>query len=378
MKTVHCLLLLFVLGACKEKYNSPYHLPPAGYLVVEGFINVGNGPTNISLSRVTTLDSPVIIPQTGAQVSVESQEGSSYPLSELGNGKYSISQIPVDLTQQYRLQIITPDSKVYLSGFTAPKVTPLIDSVSWSAAADGATIYVSSHDPQNNTKYYQWEYEETWEYTSAYQSGYEYVNGTIVARPDSDQLFICWKSDTSTSISIGTSAALNTDVISEFPLAQVPYSTNKLSVKYSILVKQYALTEDWYNWDEKVQKNTEQLGSIFDAQPSEIAGNLQCISNPGEQVIGFIGCTTETEKRIFISRFQLPNSPVIYSGYGDCGEDTVKNDPFDLNAAFSAGSKIPIGPVYKGPVLIGYLASGASCVDCRLMGGMLMEPPFWQ
>jgi hypothetical protein len=371
MKTIHWLLLLIVVWSCKEKYNSPYHSPAIGNLVVEGFINVGGGPTTFTLTRATSLDSPAIIPQTGAQVSVESQGGASFLLSELGNGQYSINQVPVDLTQQYRLQIITPDGKQYLSDFSAPNVTPPIDSVSWKAATDGVTIYVSTHDPQNSTGYYQWKYEETWEYTSAYETGYEYTGGIIVSRPPSDQVFTCWNSDSSTTISIGTSAALSTDVIYEFPLTQVFYSTDKLVIKYSIQVKQYALSEDWYNWVEKIQKNTEQVGSIFDAQPSEIGGNIHCTSNPDEQVIGFVGCTTETDKRIFIGRFQLPNSPVIYTGYEFCVLDTVK---IPLSFVFGNGGSIPVGYTGTG----GLLASSTACVDCRLMGGTLTEPPFWQ
>ncbi len=372
MKVVPCLLLLFAVGGCTQKYVAPYHLPATGYLVVEGFINLGNGPTNFTLSRASSLDSPVIIPQSGAQVIVETQAGGSFPLTELGNGNYSISQIPVDLTQEYRLWITTPDGKEYLSDFAMAKLTPPVDSVSWKLATDGINIYVSAHDPQNNTRYYQWKYEETWKYTSAYQSGYEYQNGAIVSRPDSDDIFTCWKSVILTGISIATSEALSDDIIYEFPLVQVPFSTNKLVMKYSILVKQYALTKDWYNWIEEVQKNTERLGSIFEAQPSEITGNLHCISNPGEQAIGFVGCTSETEKRIFISRDQIPSSQVIITGYESCTLDTLM---FTLAETFGTGSNIPVD--ISGRInSIKY--SSAFCVDCRQMGGTVIEPPFWQ
>ncbi len=67
----------------------------------------------------------------------------------------------------------------------------------------------------------------------------------------------------------------------------------------------------------KVQRNTEQLGSIFDALPSETGGNIHNTADPTEMVIGFIGTSTETEKRIFINRTQLPPT-VVYSGYETC------------------------------------------------------------
>lgn len=126
----------------------------------------------------------------------------------------------------------------------------------------------------------------------------------------------------------------------------------------------------------RLKKNTEQLGSIFDAQPSEISGNLHCISNPDEQVIGFVGCTTETEKRIFIDRStQLPQSQVIFSGYEDCIIDTVANDPIKLASVFQGGSYIPVG--CAPPFCAGFLYSTSDCVDCRLKGGSVIKPPYW-
>ena len=96
------------------------------------------------MSRVTSLDSPAIITQAGALISVEMQDGSILPVSELGNGQYAISQIPVNPSEQYRLRIATPDGKAYSSDFSSPIVTPPIDSVSWKLTPEGVNIYMSA------------------------------------------------------------------------------------------------------------------------------------------------------------------------------------------------------------------------------------------
>ena len=41
MKLYPWFLFLISIAACKDKYNPDIHLPSAGLLVVEGFINVG-------------------------------------------------------------------------------------------------------------------------------------------------------------------------------------------------------------------------------------------------------------------------------------------------------------------------------------------------
>ena len=247
--------------------------------------------------------------------------GISFPLTELGAGKYSITQITVTAGQRYRLHIRTINGKDYVSDYSDIKITPPIDSVNWTADNDGVSVFVTTHDPQNQSVYYQWQFEETWKYTAKYQSDYIYDGSKVLNRPDSQKIpYTCYQKDNSTNISIASSAKLEADVISQFPLTKVLYATsNKMINRYSILVKQSTLSKDWYEWKQKVKKNTEQLGSIFDAQPSETGGNIHCVSDPNESVIGFVGCTTETEKRIFIDHSEIL-SAVVYTGYEDCHE----------------------------------------------------------
>jgi hypothetical protein len=382
MKTIRWLILLIFTGACKDKYNAPVHIPSSGYLVVEGFINVGGGSTVFKLTRATGLDSPKVLSEPGAQVNVESENGQTYPLTEQGNGQYSIPQLGVDFSQRYRVRIRTTDGNEYVSDFSSPKVTPPIDSISWKPANGGIWIYTTTHDPTNNSRYYQWDYEETWEYASRFISTQMYLgNGKFAYRPDSLYMHVCYIGDISTAISIGSTAKLTNDLMYEYPLTFIPYSTtNKLSRRYTILVKQYVLTKEWYEWKEKVKKNTEQLGSIFDAQPSDISGNIHCVSNPYLPVIGYVGCSSETEKRIFISRSELPQTPV-YTGYEDCLADTVANVEPDIMIYFDGGTTIPISPIFSTsgpPVPIAYTGSSSFCVDCRFFGGVLEKPAFWQ
>ena len=368
---------MFVLGSCTDKYVANIKGPAAGFLVVEGYINI-SGTTNIQMSRSTGLDSPVFIPEPGAQIEVESDNGASIPLAETTGGNYSVTGLNLDPTPQYRLHIKTTNGKEYLSDLSKVNISPPIDSLNWTAASDGVSIYVSTHNDQVQPGYYQWSYEETWKYTSRYPSTVEYNGGALVLRPDSNMIYTCWRSDVSTTIAIANTEKLSANVIYQFPVAQVPYyNTDKLIDRYSILVKQTVLSQDWYDWVLKVQRNTEQLGSIFDALPTETGGNIHCTTSPTEMVIGFIGTTTETEKRIFIDRGQLPPT-LVYSGYESCTLDTTGLDPSSLVAKFGAGIYIPTAIIYKMIFPVGVASSVPQCVDCRLTGGTLVKPDFWQ
>src|SRR6185312_3029347 len=116
----------------------------------------------------------------------------------------------------------------------------------------------------------------------------------------------CWQSDSSNTIVLGSSAKLAKDVIAGQPVTSVISSAEKLGDEYSIQVRQYALTTDAYNFYVNLKKNTEQLGSVFDALPSEINGNMHSITNPSDPMIGYISVGSTSKLRIFTSNRQTP------------------------------------------------------------------------
>jgi hypothetical protein len=239
-------------------------------------------------------------------------------------------------------------------------------------------IYANAHDASNATRYYQWQFDETWQYTSAeYSSGvYREPPPQVVNRPDSEQIYNCWRNGASTALLLGSSAKLEQDVISLHLINHIPTDADQLSVKYSILVRQYALTEDGYNYLTRMQRNSESLGSIFDAQPSELKGNIHGLSDPTEQVIGFVSAGTVQQQRIFIDRTQVPS----WRHYFSCQEkDTVvPMDPAILKAFFASGAGyVPISMHMTNGIVDGWLGNFASCVDCRAQGGTTNRPSFW-
>jgi len=368
-------VLIFLLAGigCKDVYVSPYTAPSTGYLVVEGFIS-GNSTTRFSLSRTVKLpgtSGPP--PEHGAKVQVEGSDNSIHPLPEKAAGVYSDS-FALSPQAQYRLRIHTASGEDYLSAYVPFKITPPIDSVSWTNGPEGVTIYATSHDPSNLTRYYQWNWDQVYEYASGAYSSYKYVPATnkVVPRPDSEQIYHCWSSASSTSILVGTSAKLAQDVMSLFPVKHIAPDDIQLSVLYSILVRQYALTEDGYNFLSLMQKNTETLGSIFDAQPSQITGNVHSLTHPAEQVIGWVSAGTVTQQQLYIARSQVPSQYIFL-----CQElDTTLRPDTDLRKNFLF-MYTPIDANTVGPRIISYIANYSSCVDCTLLGGTNKKPVWW-
>lgn len=315
-KTSYFLLLLCLAG-CKEPFNPPPIVAKNHFLVVEGRINAGV-PTIITLSRTRNVTDtgaihningvPSPIYESGARVQVEDNHDDTYPLPELDNGQYGGITLTLNDQYLYRLHIRTQNGEEYVSAFVPVLHTPPIDSISWTVNKNGASINVSTHHDQNDVGYYLWAYKETWEFHVRYYSAIKYdaVHNKLV--PRTEQVYYCWQSDSSTNILAGSTAGLKGDVISSQYLTSIPYHAEKMSVLYSIIVTQNAVTRQEYNFWESMKKNTEELGSLFDPQPSNAVGNIQCVTNPKEFVVGYIGAgDMGVQKRIFIYNNELPS-----------------------------------------------------------------------
>ena len=261
----------------------------------------------MTLSRVQELSlAGSLLPEWNAVVMIESEDGLTFPLLEDGFGKYSSGHLTLPFYKNYRLNITTADGNKYLTDFVVAKKTQPIDSLEWSQNSD-VNIYVNTHDPLDSTKYYRWDYIETWNYMSNVQSPWGVENRMIFLKDSLTQTDSCWRTRLSTDIITANSLALSEDLISHFMVATVPVNTEKISDRYSILVRQYALTKEAYQFFETLKKNTEQTGSLFDPQPSQLPSNLHCITHPEEKVVGFVYATSVTEGRIFIRHRQVKN-----------------------------------------------------------------------
>jgi len=383
LKYLICISILSIIALhCKEVYNPPTVKNNPFILVVDGIIINGNDSTNITLSRTKSLtDSAATIKELGANVSVLGESGVSYPFKELGNGRYATDQLALNSTERYQLKITTSDGSEFRSEFSKILTSPSIDSVYWNQDSSGVQIYLDTHDPANQTRYYRWENVESWEYHSAYNSFLEYVDeNNIIERNLTRQIFRCYQTQLLPNIEVTNTIRLSSDIVYKYKVIDIPTGSEKLTAEYSDLIKQYAISAEAFNFWSNLKKNTEQLGTLFDLQPFSELGNMQCVNNPAVKCIGFISFTTMQEQRIFINKNEI--TQWNYSPYYEIDEPC-----FVQKALFQDISKffLPPGGPY-GNSMIGqgidppfpiYLFSTQLCVDCRVHGGSTVKPAFW-
>lgn len=378
MKKFGIGILLFFAG-CKEYYE-----PPAlknnspDFLVVDGFLNSTPDSTYIRLTHTRSLvDTAPGIPELNASLMVEGDQNTLIPLTELGNGLYG-NLTSLHTSEKYRLSIHTSSGKEYRSDFVPFKETPAVDSLTWEEDSLGVNFFVNTHDPQNNTTYYRWQFEETWQYDTYLVSNFDLINDTVVRRNDDQQIHSCWKTSPSPTILLASTNRLSKDIVSHFLFNNVSKSTEKIYVQYSVQISQYALTKDQFDYWTLLKKNSEQLGTLFDAQPTQLSSNIHCLTNPDEPVMGYLSASTVQKNRLFVTIYQLSNYNYIpYSLPCHILKDvTTAISPYDLSRAYEY-LEMP-GHLFTFWFNDGvYHLAQNFCIDCREHGGTNRKPNFW-
>jgi hypothetical protein len=361
-----------------EEFN-PSRLGYENLLVVEAFLSDGDENFTVRLSRSVPIDTTSFIPESGADILLLSADNEQYELYESDAGIYtSFSVINPRAGKDYKLQIRTSDGRQYESEFVTMRITPPIDSVTFafeekpSAGLKGMQVYVNSHDPSNNSWYYRWEWEEHWIFRTPFYSSIFWENGEVVQQEEN--INTCWLNGHSDNVYIGTTKNLSKDIVSKYPLHYVTTESDRLSNKYSLNVKQYSLSEESYNYWKELEKSTENLGTLFDPQPSTVQGNIYNINDETEVVLGYFDAASVEEKRVFISRGDLPPTS-LPNVYNWCEDSTVSYN--QIEEMMHYGYSLYTETVDQFGSTVYVMANSKYCVDCTLRGSNI-RPDFWE
>jgi hypothetical protein len=366
-RLIQILLYLLLINSCVVQFIPDIN-EDQDLLVVEGTITDQLRVNTIKISRSAPLGiNNFSKPLKGCKVWISDDLGINNALKETKDGTYvtDSTKFKGAIGRQYTLHIITTPGTTsifnYESSPVEMKPVPPIDSiyyekkvyVTWPQPVEGCQIYLDTHDPANNCKYYRWNYTETWEFHLPYN---------VTNR-------ICYISDNSDGILIKNTSVLGEDKISRYPIYTITDPVDRLSVKYSILVNQYSLNEDEYHYWESLQNMSDQVGGLYDMIPSPIPSNIYCIENPDEKVLGYFSVSAVSSKRIFIKdNFQSVNDL-----YFKCITDTI------IGTGAIPGLNSSVWVIVDNSNLVPpkrYITDIIGCADCRARGS-ITKPSFW-
>ena len=361
------LISFLLLNSCITPFI-PKSIENKELIIVDALITDQPGKNTIKLSRSLPLGTRYsFLPVKGCIVTVTDDLGNSFNFTESVAGTYTSdsTEFQGSIGRSYTLHINTnsnPDNRYYESYPMLMKSVPPIDSVYHEKVTitgsdesnymeQGCQIYLATHDPTNQCKYYRWTFVETWEFHLYFSV------------PNN----ICWISANSELINIKNTSVLEKDNIARNPINYISNQTDRLLIKYSILVNQYSLNEEEYLYWEQLQKQSEHAGGLYDIIPFSVTNNLYCLDDPNEKVLGYFSVSAKSSKRYFVKDHFRGLKSKYTPDY--CLTKTIANNGIipGLNQT------VWLVGTFEGSLVVTYIRE---CADCTARGTNI-RPDFW-
>ncbi len=240
----------------------------------------------------------------------------------------------------------------------------------------GIQFLVDSRGDENLARNYRYEYEETHEISLPFGSRFFFDKDEGIATLRETFLTNCYATDLSSELLIATSSGLSDNSILEFPLSFISESSEKLKVRYSLIVRQFAVSAAAYQFYREVKKTNESSGSFFDEQKGLVSGNIEVVGDPTTPVLGYFEVAGVGEsRRVFAPR-----------DFADQGfkPDVTDNCQFAIDTMFESALIFYFDTFPNNNLVFldgvppnrTAIAGSSSCTDCTNFGD-LTKPDFW-
>ncbi|MDR6844007.1 DUF4249 domain-containing protein [Flavobacterium granuli] len=383
-KIIFLLLTCFIINGCTE----PYILETNTYeeaLVVEATITNELKKQEITLTKTSRFEDKETKVELGANVFITDNAGNQYAFEE-EDGKYvSTVEFQVVPEREYRLNINTLDGRTFESSIE--KLTNLNPMQSVTATVEpkdslrGVAIRVNSFDPNNQSKYYRYEYEETYKIVSPKWTTTKAIlnnNGSLSFIPNSTDTKICYGNKRSTEILLENTNIQNEDRVN-FLVRFISDQNYIITTRYSILVRQYVESLAAYNYYKTLKKLSDSGTLLSPNQPGILLGNINAVSNPNSKVIGYFDVASVSIERIYFNYQDLfPYEPVP-PFYTDCKEFCYADWPYTPDPCTHSSSytdDLELNKITYFNQSGYYFWVNSPCGDCTSFSSNI-KPPFW-
>ena len=378
------LLFCFIMVACVDEYTIPEEtaIEYETEIVIEGRILAGEESV-IHLSYTTPINSEEETTDIlNAQVYVIGQNGYRSEVAEfdIEDDCYIIDTRTLENNTLYAVEV-TVDNDIYQSDFQPLLTSPEINEVTWKENESSVSIYVTTLAEKDDSRHFMWSFEEEWElHAEVDMRGNDQIKPIYVKEhyPDLTEAhnpyLFCWMHDVSRNIHLHSTASLSENLVKNVKLHEISIEDIRISYIYSILVKQWSLSDEAYHYFSTMKQYTEEDESLFAPILSDFQGNIRCISNPDKRAHGYVLASNVTTKRLFIYEENFKHMRSLYS------------EPFCTSKG-SDQKPWGLGPIeeWLSPWLImrnqwdgDETLYQWSCVDCRhTVGATKKRPDFW-
>lgn len=377
----YCLfpLLILVLHGCIEPYEAEID-EDHDLISFEASLIKGEDEQVLNISSTSQLGKPEWKPVSGCMALIVDDLDHIYNYIEEDPGIYRL-HIPdeeLKFDRSYKLQVITAEGDIYESNWERIEKGSCIDAIYYQTedqfdnikqeVMHGIQFYIDIKASDTLSRFYRWKLTETYEFTSIAPITY-YLTGDpsapLVSLDDEWKYHRCWMTRDINEFFLSSTNHLSLNEKIQIPLYYVASNTERLQIKYSLLVRQFPLSSEAYTYWEKARFETKESGGLYTRQPSQPICNIKNADNEDEIVLGYFWASEVTEQRIIV-----PKPPSLEVSDHSCS--LQEYDPMWHNA----------GPfpryIWVDQARGGSYTGSGECFNCVSKGGELEKPEYWE
>ena len=307
------VFFIIVMAGCSEVFQPDIENADS-FLSIQGSITTQLGKQTVLLTYSRSYnEQPYFTGVTGAEVNVIDENSNRIHYNEAGNGKY-IANITADnaakVGSTYYLEVETEDGAVFRS--TPQLIVPSPEILKFSCGFDRRTILnentygdiieqeypvmvliIETEGILPSDNYYMYDYKAYEQCHDFYQDDngmyHEFYYHQLLSGKYSDNIHTV-NADEFGDFHVRNDELMyiilddlrNYDTL--YPVTGVSLSTRFEGLL--IKLNQYSLSSDAYTFYHDVEEQLAAEGTLFDPAYTQLAGNIKCVSEPEQKVIG--------------------------------------------------------------------------------------------
>ena len=306
--------IFLIIGSCIDPFTIELEEGQV-FLVVDGEFTPEKRPHLLELYYTNSQVSRRRTPTEGATIELVSGEGERELYTEIDKGIYQLKgeKIEGEENGEYFVKIKLVNGAEYQSvpakmprqikgdsayiRFNFLEETLITGAITKTSFLE---VFVDSPLPQNDSDYWL-----KWEVSTLY-SFPEIMCGPL--GPPPDICFIPGKNDPQ-QLMLLNGERFGNGRVERLKVNEKRLVSNNFEYRgrHYFLVNQQSINKETYDYWEKVNRVANQTGSIFDAPPAGIPGNIYNVNDPEEMVLGYFELTHTDSLRAYITAGELSN-----------------------------------------------------------------------
>ncbi len=285
-------------------------------LVVDGQIVLGPGPHEVKLSELGNFSPEPLEVVEGAEVRLVEDGETKMLMEEVEAGIYQLEQgnLITEEGKLYYVEIALNDGRAYQS---EPEIMPsptTIDSIYFELALEesltdiGSTIenyfvdvFIDATLPNlDKDLFIRWKADET----------YNFVE--LPSQNPLDPQLTCYfhRESNPQDILLYDGSDFESGVIQQQRVSHSPIDWT-FAERHYFRVFQMSITSSALTYWENAEATANQVGSIFDTPPAALPGNMFSVSDPQEEVLGYVGAVAMDTAFVFTVPAFLPEVFIV-------------------------------------------------------------------